>query len=162
MHTNWAREGVQGHSAMTRMVVIQNSIFHCLSTLHLWDPSALMCSSGQIPLTEGGPSPVKISKTSLVTATFNKCILEQQCHKATSVFHLMLPTPPSPQPSSQSCHSAGDVRMSHRQHHTFRHHSFLTTAGGLLGPWACSEQVWIGGELLIRVGVHDLMGGVAV
>lgn len=104
MHTNWACEGVEGHSAMTRIVVIQNSIFHCLSALHLWDLHALMCSSGQIPPSEGGPSPVKKSKISSVTVTFNKCILQLQCHKATSVFHLMLPTPRSPQPSFWGCH----------------------------------------------------------
>lgn len=106
MHTNWAREGVRGHSAMTRIVVIQNSICHCLSALHLWDLHALVCGSGRMPPTEGGPSPVKISKTSSVTVTFSKRILELQCHKATSAFHLVLPTPPSPQPPIRGCHFA--------------------------------------------------------
>lgn len=51
MHTHWAREGVRGHLAMTRIVVIQHSIFHRLSALPPWDLHALTCSGGQIPPT---------------------------------------------------------------------------------------------------------------
>lgn len=89
MHTNWAHEGAQGHLATARITVIQNAAFPCPSAFYLGDLYVLMCSSGQIPSTEGGPNPIQISKA--LSETFSKGILELQCYKMTNIFCLSAP-----------------------------------------------------------------------
>lgn len=89
MHTNSAHEGVQGHLAMARTIAIQNAPFPCPSAFYLEDLYVRMCSSGQIPSTEGGPNPTQISQT--LSETFSKGILELQCYKMTNVFCLNAP-----------------------------------------------------------------------
>lgn len=100
-HRDGACEGVQGHSAMTTTIVIQNSIFQCLPTLHLWVLHAFTCSLGQIPPSEGGPEPVITRKTSPTAVTFNRRLLELPRHKMTNVFHLGAPHTTFSQPLFQ-------------------------------------------------------------
>lgn len=86
---NRACEGVQGHLAVTRIRVIQNSIFPCLPTLHLWAQHALTSSHGQNPPTKGGSEPVGIKKKKKISptaVTFNRCILEWPRHENDKCF----------------------------------------------------------------------------
>lgn len=58
--------------------------------------------------------------------------------------HLLAPHTHPSLPPSPGFRVSFSRRLRHPAHNTtWSRHGFLTTAGGLLGPWACSEQVWI-------------------